>query len=91
MAVQAMAALDSNARIDKKSHDAVVEAKEQLEQHCQSLQSRLQESEAEAAALKSQLSAAASEVDDVRAQVLYYGLYLPLKDLDLGSNATVLV
>lgn len=55
----------------------MVQAKDQLEQHNQHLQRRLQESEAEAAALQSKLSTAASDLEELRAQVQCRGHCLP--------------
>lgn len=77
VAVQAAAAHNSHAKVDRTSHEEVVQAKDQLEQQHQHLQRRLQESEAEAATLQSKLSAAASDLDGLRAQVRRCGHRLP--------------
>lgn len=67
--LQAQTTHGSDAVVDKKSHDEAIEAKGQLEQHVHDLQMRLQFREQDLADVQSKLTSAASELDDVRAQV----------------------
>jgi len=76
MVLQAMSANDSHAKIDRKTHDAAVEAKEQLEQHVHDLQRRLQENDTALADLQTKLSSAATELDEMRAEVCTVGSLL---------------
>eukprot|EP00892_Ulva_mutabilis_P003444 jgi/Ulvmu1/1471/UM011_0201.1 len=67
--LQAASAHSSHGKVDKKTHEEVLEAKGQLKQHVQDLQRRLKDSEQAVAEMQSKLAAAATELDDVRAQV----------------------